>query len=125
MTMPESEIPGSLTIVLGYRPRCTECACRNLGGMILRYADAGGRPMSNAEFCHAQADRGMAERVIDSGTRPCTPSMLSCRPIRSRVAPRKRSSTTFTLALACCQGRRPGTMIAATKRPALPPPHSA
>ena len=23
--------------------------------MILRYADAGGRPMNNAEFCHAHA----------------------------------------------------------------------
>jgi hypothetical protein len=27
----------------------------NLGRMILRYADAGGRPMSNSEFCHGHA----------------------------------------------------------------------
>jgi hypothetical protein len=56
MIAPESEIPGSLTIVpLGYRARCTEAGCKNLGRMILRYADAGGRPISNQEFCHAHA----------------------------------------------------------------------
>jgi hypothetical protein len=56
MITPESEIPGSLTIIpLGYRARCTEAGCKNLGRMILRYADAGGRPMNNAEFCHAHA----------------------------------------------------------------------
>jgi hypothetical protein len=43
MITPESEIPGSLTIIpLGYRARCTEAGCKNLGRMILRYADAGG-----------------------------------------------------------------------------------
>src|ERR1700686_2996944 len=53
MITPESEIPGSLTIIpLGYRARCTEAGCKNPGRMILRYADAGGRPMSNSEFCH-------------------------------------------------------------------------
>jgi hypothetical protein len=56
MITPESEIPGSLTIIpLRYRARCTEAGCKNLGRMILRYADAGGRPMSNSEFCHGHA----------------------------------------------------------------------
>jgi hypothetical protein len=56
MVTRESEIPGSLTIIpLGYRTRCTEARCKNLARMILRYADAGGRPMSNSEFCHAHA----------------------------------------------------------------------
>ena len=46
----------SVTIVpLGYRSHCIEPGCRNLGRLILRYADAGGRPMNNAEFCHAHA----------------------------------------------------------------------
>jgi hypothetical protein len=56
MLTPENEIPRSLTIIpLGYRARCAEAGCKNLGRMILRYADAGGRPMNNAEFCHAHA----------------------------------------------------------------------
>ena len=46
---PETE--ASVTIgALGYRARCNEAGCKNLGRMILRYADAGGRPMSNSEF---------------------------------------------------------------------------
>ena len=56
MITPENEIPSSLTIVrLGYRARCAEAGCKNLGRMILRYADAGGRPMCNGEFCHVHA----------------------------------------------------------------------
>jgi hypothetical protein len=61
MITPENEIPRSLTIIpLGYRARCTEAGCKNLGRMILRYADAGGRPMSNGEFCHVHARERMA-----------------------------------------------------------------
>jgi hypothetical protein len=30
-------------------------AAPNLGRLILRYADAGGRPMSNGECCHSHA----------------------------------------------------------------------
>jgi hypothetical protein len=51
-----SETAASVTIVaLGYRARCTEPACASLGCLILRYADAGGWPMNNAEFCHVHA----------------------------------------------------------------------
>jgi hypothetical protein len=43
----------SVTIIAGgYRARCTEARCKNLGRMILRHADTGGRPMSNSEFCY-------------------------------------------------------------------------
>jgi hypothetical protein len=66
------ETPASVTInAIGYRARCTEPGCRNLGRLILRYADAGGRPMSNAELCHAHArvriarDRPAGLKVYD------------------------------------------------------------
>jgi hypothetical protein len=54
MSIDNSESAAIATIVpLGYRARCTEAGCNNLGRMILRYADTGGRPMSNSEFCIA------------------------------------------------------------------------
>ena len=56
MSTDHPETPASVTIVaLGYRARCNEAGCKNLGRMFLRYADAGGRPMSNSEFCLAHA----------------------------------------------------------------------
>jgi|HubBroStandDraft_2_1064218.scaffolds.fasta_scaffold1077927_1 hypothetical protein len=67
------ETPTSVTIItLGYRVRCTEPGCRNLGRVILRHADAGGRPIDNAEFCLAhgrsriERDRAAAIRVYDN-----------------------------------------------------------
>ena len=72
MITPGSEIPGSRTIIpLGCRARCTERDCRNLGRMILRYADSGGRPISNSEFCLALVrvrvarDRAAGLKVYD------------------------------------------------------------
>jgi hypothetical protein len=45
MITPENQIPRSLTIIpLGYRARCAEAGCTNLGRLILRDADVGGRP---------------------------------------------------------------------------------
>jgi hypothetical protein len=77
MITPESEIPGSLTIIpLGYHAQCTEAGCKNLGRMILRYADAGGRPMSNSEFCHShgrmrvERDRAVGIKVYDDREAP-------------------------------------------------------
>jgi hypothetical protein len=62
MTMSDHDIPASVTIVtLGYRACCTEPGCRNLGRLILRYADAGGRPCSNSEFCHAHGRARIAQ----------------------------------------------------------------
>ena len=40
--------------------------CKNLGRMILRYADAGGRPISHLVLCHAHA-RGRIEGARASG----------------------------------------------------------
>ena len=63
----------SVTIItLGYRARCTEPNCPNLGRVILRHADVGGRPMANAEFCNAhgrariERDRAAGLRVYDN-----------------------------------------------------------
>jgi hypothetical protein len=64
----QPETPTNVTIILlGYRARCTEPGCGNLGRMILRYADAGGRPMSNSEFSmHTLArDRALGLKVYD------------------------------------------------------------
>ena len=56
MSTDQPETAASVTInAIGYRARCTEAGCANLGRLTLRYADAGDRPMSNAEFCHAHA----------------------------------------------------------------------
>ena len=48
---------------------------KNLG-LILRYADAGGRPMSNSEFCHShgrkrvERDRAVGIKVYDDREAP-------------------------------------------------------
>jgi len=52
--LPSDEPATSVTIItIGYRAKCNGPGCRNLGRVILRHADAGGRPMTNAEFCNA------------------------------------------------------------------------
>jgi hypothetical protein len=54
---------------LGYRARWPGCA--NLGRLILRDADGGGRPMSQLKFCHAHErvrlarDRAAELKVYD------------------------------------------------------------
>jgi hypothetical protein len=62
----------SLTIgALGYRARCTEAGCGNLARLGFRYADTGGRPMSNAEFRYVHArtrlgpDRAAGVKIYD------------------------------------------------------------
>jgi hypothetical protein len=72
MNIEQNETPLSVTIItLGYRARCTVAGCGNLGRVILRHADAGGRPMTNAEFCNAhgrariERDRAAGVRVYD------------------------------------------------------------
>jgi hypothetical protein len=48
------DIATSVTIIrLGYRARCTEAGCRNLGRVIQRHADVGGAPMTSDEFSTA------------------------------------------------------------------------
>jgi hypothetical protein len=52
MIIPESETPASVTIgALGYRARCMETGCGYLARLGFRYADTGGRPMTNLAFC--------------------------------------------------------------------------
>jgi hypothetical protein len=65
MGTSQSDTATSVTIVtLGYRVRCTESGCRNLGWVILRHADAGGRPIDNGEFCLAHGrSRGARGRA--------------------------------------------------------------
>jgi hypothetical protein len=64
--------PARVTIgTLGYRARCTEAGCGNLARLDFCYADAGGRPMKNVEFCFAHArerlarDRATVLKVYD------------------------------------------------------------
>jgi hypothetical protein len=76
------ETAASVTAVtLGYRARCTEPACRNLGRLILRHADAGGRPMNNAEVCHAHA------RVRIEGARGAGLKVYDDRRMRTDYSP--------------------------------------
>jgi hypothetical protein len=76
VNIAHNESPKILTIIpLGYRARCTEVGCRNLGRVILRHFDGGGRPMDNSEFCNAHArvrilrDRGAGLRIYDDRER--------------------------------------------------------
>jgi hypothetical protein len=53
MSTGPPETAASVTVIsLGYRALCTEPGCASLGRQILRHAGAGGRPMSNTEFCY-------------------------------------------------------------------------
>ena len=50
----------SVTIItIGYRAGCTAPVCANLARAILRYADAGGRPLVNLERCNRHAREGI------------------------------------------------------------------
>jgi hypothetical protein len=45
---------------ISYRARCTEAGCGNLARLGFRYADAGGRPMTNVVYCHAHGRERLA-----------------------------------------------------------------
>ena len=67
-----NESPKILTIIpLGYRAHCIEAGVSQPGRVILRHFEAGGRPMSNSEFCNAHArariewGRALGLRVYD------------------------------------------------------------
>src|ERR1700730_6805319 len=67
---------------LGYRHDAPRPGAKNLG-LILRCADAGGRPMSNSEFCHGGLTATYApqpspvwlpaEKLLLPIARPCAP----------------------------------------------------
>jgi hypothetical protein len=72
MSTDNPEIAASVNIgPISYRARCTETGCKNLGRMLMIYADAGGRPISHPVLCHAHArerlarDRAAGIKVFD------------------------------------------------------------
>jgi hypothetical protein len=42
-------------VAIRYRTRCTEAVCKNLGRMMMIYADAGGRPIGHPVLRHSHA----------------------------------------------------------------------
>ena len=67
--MDEASVQESsmLTILsIGYRARCSVTARGNLAQTILRYADRGGRPLSNLERCNRHG-REALERDREAG----------------------------------------------------------
>jgi hypothetical protein len=53
-----------MIVPLGYLARCAEADCRDLGRLILRYADLGGAPLGQAEFCNAHGHSRVAKHRI-------------------------------------------------------------
>jgi hypothetical protein len=51
---------------IGYRAQCSVAGCGNLAQTIFRYADRGGRPLSNLERCNRHA-REALERDREAG----------------------------------------------------------
>jgi hypothetical protein len=45
---------------ISYRARCTEAGCKNVGRLLLIYADAGGRPISHPVLCYTHG----RERIV-------------------------------------------------------------
>jgi hypothetical protein len=65
--------PANVTVIpIEFRTKCTAAGCRNLGRLVLRYADRAGRPIRQIELCfkHAQEllDRNRAAglKVFDN-----------------------------------------------------------
>ena len=67
--------------------RCTEAGCANLGRLILRYADTGGRPMSSSEFCYAHA-RVRVARACTVGLKVYDDREVSLQPATRAVPTR-------------------------------------
>jgi hypothetical protein len=58
---PDGETAASVTIrALGYRAPCTEAGCKNLGRVLMIYADAGGRPIAHPVVCHTHGHERVA-----------------------------------------------------------------
>jgi hypothetical protein len=61
MSTDNLETAASVKIVaIAYRARCTETGCKNLGRLLLIYADEGGRPISHPVLCHAHGRERIA-----------------------------------------------------------------
>jgi hypothetical protein len=66
------ENPASVTArPISYRARCSEAGCRNLGRLLMIYADAGGRPIAHSVVCHThghkrlERDKAAGLKVFD------------------------------------------------------------
>jgi hypothetical protein len=61
---------------ISYRARCTEAGCKNLGRMLMIYADAGGRPVGHPVVCHThghkrlELDKAAGLKVFDDRKSP-------------------------------------------------------
>jgi len=73
-------------VALGYRARCTEADCANLARLILRYADAGGRPME--EIARAAIDEAFAALPKPRLRDPDEAAEAVRRAVRSAIAER-------------------------------------
>jgi len=63
MTIDDLQDATSVTMItIGYRACCTAPECGNVARTILRYADAGGRPLVNLERCHRHVREGIESR---------------------------------------------------------------
>ena len=63
----QQEVPACVTVMaIRYRVKCTAPGCRNVARTILRYADGGGRPLSNLGWCNAHT-REAIERDAKAG----------------------------------------------------------
>jgi hypothetical protein len=60
MTAKPETATSVVMVTLSYRARCAEAGCKNLARQLLRYADAGGRPISHPVLCHAHASSNVA-----------------------------------------------------------------
>jgi hypothetical protein len=56
-----TEAAANVTIgAISYRARCTEAGCKNLGRLLMIYADAGGRPIAHPVVCKEHGRRRLA-----------------------------------------------------------------
>jgi hypothetical protein len=85
MSTDHPETPASVTIgAISYRARCTESGCKNVGRLLLIYADAGGRPISHPVLCYTHRRERIA-RDKRQGLRFTTIARLRSRASESRI----------------------------------------
>jgi hypothetical protein len=64
MSTDHTETAASVNIgAISYRARCIEAGCKNLGRMLMIYANAGGQPISHPVVCLEHARRRLAREA--------------------------------------------------------------
>jgi hypothetical protein len=64
--MAAEEQPTMVVILrCGYRAKCVTPGCGNVARAIVRYADAGGRPLRQEEICNAHTAEAKNAAVAD------------------------------------------------------------